>query len=69
MRNFLLVARRRDRISAQGLAERVAALTALPLSIDAGPALAVASISPRATACSSTTGSILKRRAASGPRS
>jgi predicted nucleic acid-binding protein len=42
MRNILLVARRRGRISAQGLAERVAALTELPLSIDAGPGLAVA---------------------------
>jgi predicted nucleic acid-binding protein len=42
MRNILLVAWRRGRISDQGLAERVAALAELPLSTDAAPDLAVA---------------------------
>lgn len=42
MRNILLVAWRRGRISAQGLAERVAALAELPLSTDAEPDLATA---------------------------
>ncbi|MDR7510941.1 MAG: type II toxin-antitoxin system VapC family toxin [Armatimonadota bacterium] len=42
MRNILLVAWRRGRISDQGLAERVAALAELPLSTDAAPDLAAA---------------------------
>jgi predicted nucleic acid-binding protein len=42
MRNILLVAWRRGRISAQDLAERVAALAELPLGIDTTPDLAAA---------------------------
>lgn len=42
MRNVLLVAHRRKRISAEGLAERVAALSDLPLETDNDPDLAVA---------------------------
>jgi predicted nucleic acid-binding protein len=42
IRNILLVAWRRGRISAQGLADRVAALAELPLSTDAEPDLAAA---------------------------
>ena len=37
MRNILLVARRRQRISASGLADRLVALTELPLATDADP--------------------------------
>ena len=39
MRNILLVARRRRRISASGLADRLAALAELPLVTDADPDL------------------------------
>jgi predicted nucleic acid-binding protein len=39
MRNILLVARRRQRITAPGLAERIAALTELPLASDLDPDL------------------------------
>lgn len=42
MRNILLVARRRQRISARGMAERVAALADLPLVTDPDPDLAAA---------------------------
>lgn len=42
MRNILLVARRRKRISAQGLDERVAALSDLPLRTDMEPNLGTA---------------------------
>lgn len=42
MRNILLVAWRRGRISPQGLAERVAALSGLPLRTDTEPDLAAA---------------------------
>ncbi|QYU67487.1 type II toxin-antitoxin system VapC family toxin [Leptolyngbya sp. 15MV] len=42
MRNILLVARRRQRISAQGLAERIASLADLPLRTDTDPDLASA---------------------------
>jgi len=39
MRNILLVARRRQRISARGLADRLMALAELPLATDADPDL------------------------------
>ena len=39
MRNILLVARRRQRISASGLVDRIAALAELPLATDADPEL------------------------------
>jgi len=42
MRNILLVARRRGRLSATGLAERVASLAELPLAIDGEADLDVA---------------------------
>ena len=42
MRNVLLVAERRQRISADGLSERVAALADLPIETDNDPDLAVA---------------------------
>jgi len=42
IRNILLVAWRRGRISAQGLADRVAALAELPLGTDTAPDLAAA---------------------------
>ena len=39
MRNILLVARRRQRISARGLADRLSALAELPLATDVDPDL------------------------------
>lgn len=42
IRNVLLVAQQRQRITAQGLDDRLAALTELPLQIDTTPDLAVA---------------------------